>query len=86
MNLIQEDIKAILPSLTWEDFTEDGDVYVCKYAPTIDKESNLYDRFLRLRDKYPSDYAAALVSKLPEGAKLVDYDHMSLNLRVRRDA
>jgi hypothetical protein len=83
MNLIKQDIENLLPTLTWDDFKEDGDVYVTKYIPQFEDENKL-NRYLRLRDKYPSDYAAALVSKLPEGAKLVDYDHMSLQLRVIR--
>lgn len=83
MNLIKEDIEKMLPALSWDDFKEDGDVYVTKYIPHFE-DVDKYNRFLRLRDKYPSDYAAALVSKLPEDAKLVDYDHMSLQLRVIR--
>ena len=83
MNLIKEDIQSILPDLTWEDFTLEGDVYVTKYAPTFDDEDKR-NRYLRLRDKYPSDYAAALVSKLPEGATLRSYDHLQLKLIVTR--
>jgi len=84
MNLIKEDIEAIIPSLSWDQFTQQDDYYVTTYQPKVDRWSNLYDRFIRLRDKYPSDYAAAIVSKLPEGAQFVDYDHMSLQLRVSR--
>lgn len=81
MNLIKEDIQSILPDLTWEDFTLEGDVYVTKYVPEFDDEDKR-SRYLRLRDKYPSDYAAALVSKLPEGAKLQSYDHLQMKLIV----
>jgi len=81
MNLIKEDIQSILPDLTWEDFTLEGDVYVTKYVPEFDDEDKR-SRYLRLRDKYPSEYAAALVSKLPEGAKLQSYDHLQMKLIV----
>lgn len=81
MNLIKEDIQSILPDLTWEDFVLEGDVYVTKYMPEFDDEDKRA-RYLRLRDKYPSDYAAALVSKLPEGAKLQSYDHLQMKLIV----
>jgi len=84
MNLIKEDIEAIIPSLSWNDFTQQDDYFVATYLPKVDRFSNLYDRFIRLRSKYPSDYAAAIVSKLPEGATFVDYDHLSLQLRVTR--
>ena len=50
MNLIKTDIQSILPDLTWEDFTLEGDVYVTKYAPTFDDEDKR-NRYLRLRDK-----------------------------------
>lgn len=83
MNLIKTDIQAMLPDLTWDSFIEDGDVYVTKYIPHFEEEEKL-TRFLYLRDKYPSEYAAALNSKLPEGAKLVSYDHLSLQLTVTR--
>lgn len=83
MNLIKTELESLLPSVTWDDFTLEGDVYVMKYIPLIEDEDK-NNRFLRLRDKYPSDYAAALLSKLPEGAKLVSYDHMSLKLIVNR--
>ena len=84
MNLIKEDIQSILPDLTWEDFTQEGHYYVInKYAPEFDDEDKR-NRYLRLRDKYPSDYAAALVSKLPEGASLQSYDHLQLKLIVTR--
>ena len=81
MNFIKEDIQSILPDLTWEDFTLEGDVYVTKYTPEFDDEDKR-NRYLRLRDKYPSEYAAALVSKLPEGAKLQTYDHLQMKLIV----
>lgn len=83
MNLIKSDIEKMLPTLSWDDFTLEGDVYVTKYIPHFE-DVDKYNRFLRLRDKYPSDYAAALVSCLPEGATLVSYDHMSLKLIVTR--
>lgn len=83
MNLIKTDLQNILPNLTWEDFTLEGDVYVTKYIPTFEDEDKR-NRFLRLRDKYPSEYAAALNSKLPEGAILQSYDHLSLKLIVTR--
>lgn len=81
MNLIKKDLQSILPDLTWEDFALEGDVYVTKYVPEFDDEDKRA-RYLRLRDKYPSDYAAALVSKLPEGAKLQSYDHLQMKLIV----
>lgn len=83
MNLIKSEIESLLSDVTWDDFTLEGDVYVTQYIPVI-VESDTRSRFLRLRDKYPSDYAAALVSKLPEGATLQSYDHMSLKLIVTR--
>lgn len=83
MNLIKTDLESILPTLEWDDFTLEGDVYVTNYIPQFEDEDKR-NRFLRLRDKYPSDYAAALVSKLPEGAMLQSYDHMSLKLIVTR--
>lgn len=83
MNLIKTDIQKMLPTLSWDDFTLDGDVYVTKYIPEFEDEDKR-NRFLRLRNKYPSEYAAALVSCLPEDAKLVTYDHMSLKLIVTR--
>lgn len=83
MNLIKSDIEKMLPNLTWEDFTLEGDVYVTNYIPEFE-DYDKRNRFLRLRDKYPSDYAAALVSCLPEDAKLQSYDHMSLKLIVTR--
>jgi len=83
MNLIKTDLESILPTLEWDDFTLEGDVYVTNYIPQFEDEDKR-NRFLRLRDKYPSDYAAALVSKLPEGATLQSYDHMSLKLIVTR--
>ncbi len=84
MNLIKTEIQSMLPELTWDDFTFEGDVYVTQYCPQFEDEEKR-NRFLRLRDKYPSDYAAAFFSKLPEGAKVVSYDHMSLKLIVKRD-
>jgi hypothetical protein len=84
MNLIKTEIQSMLPEFTWDDFTFEGDVYVTQYCPQFEDEEKR-NRFLRLRDKYPSDYAAALVSCLPEGAKVVSYDHMSLKLIVKRD-
>jgi hypothetical protein len=83
MNLIKSDIETMLPNLDWDDFTLEGDVYVTNYIPEFEDDDKR-NRFLRLRDKYPSDYAAALVSCLPEGAKLQSYDHMSLKLIVTR--
>jgi hypothetical protein len=83
MNLIKTDLQSILPDLTWDDFTLEGDVYVTKYVPVFEDEDK-HNRFLRLRDKYPSEYAAALVSKLPEGATLQSYDHLQLKLIVTR--
>jgi hypothetical protein len=83
MNLIKTDLESILPTLEWDDFTLEGDVYVTNYIPQFEDEDKR-NRFLRLRDKYPSDYAAALVSKLPVGATLQSYDHMSLKLIVTR--
>jgi len=83
MNFIKSDIEKMLPTLTWDDFTLEGDVYVTNYIPQFEDE-DIRNRFLRLRDKYPSEYAAALVSCLPEGATLQSYDHMSLKLIVTR--
>lgn len=83
MNLIKSDIEKMLPKLSWDDFTLEGDVYVTKYIPQFEDEDKL-NRYLRLRDKYPSDYAAALLTCLPEGATLQSYDHMSLQLIVTR--
>jgi hypothetical protein len=83
MNLIKSEIESLLPDITWDEFTEDGDVYVANYIPVFEDEDKR-NRFLRLRDKYPSDYAAALNSKLPEGATLSFYDHLSLKLTVTR--
>ena len=84
MNLIKEDIQSILPDLTWEDFTQEGNVYVInKYSPEFDDEDKR-NRYLYLRDKYPADYASALESKLPEGATLLVYDHLTLQLFVSR--
>jgi hypothetical protein len=83
MNLIKTEIESLLSDITWDDFTLEGDVYVAKYIPVI-TESDTRSRFLRLRDKYPGDYAAALASKLPEGATLQSYDHLSLKLIVTR--
>ena len=83
MNLIKTEIESLLSDVTWDDFTLEGDVYVAKYIPVVEDEDK-HSRFLRLRDKYPSDYAAALNSKLPEDATLVSYDHMSLKLIVTR--
>lgn len=84
MNLIKEDIQSILPDLTWEDFTQEGNAYVINnYSPKFDDEDKR-NRYLHLRDKYPSDYASALVSKLPEGAELLVYDHLTMKLIVTR--
>jgi len=83
MKFLQDDIANMLPDLTWDDFTFEGDVYVTKYTPQFEDEDKR-NRFYRLRDKYPSEYAAALVSKLPEGAKLQSYDHLQLKLIVTR--
>jgi hypothetical protein len=83
MNFIKSDIEKMLPTLTWDDFTLEGDVYVTTYIPQFEDEDKC-NRYLRLRDKYPSEYAAALVSCLPEGATLQSYDHMSLKLIVTR--
>jgi hypothetical protein len=83
MNLIQSEIEEMLPTFEWDDFTSDGDVYVTTYIPEIQDEDERI-RFLRLRDKYPGDYAVALMHKLPVDAKLVSYDHMTLKLIVNR--
>ena len=84
MNLIKEDIQSILPDLTWEDFTQEGNVYVInKYSPEFDDEDKR-NRYLHLRDKYPADYASALESKLPEGAELLLYDHLTMKLMAIR--
>ena len=83
MKFLRDDIANMLPDLTWDDFTVDGDVYVTRYTPQIEDEDTR-NRFYRLRDKYPSEYAAALVCKLPEGATLQSYDHLQLKLIVTR--
>lgn len=83
MNLIKDEIQSLIPSMEWDDFSYDGTCYVTTYCPQIE-EDNLA-RYLHLRGKYPSDYAAALVTKLPQYSQFVDYDHMSLQLRIIRD-
>lgn len=84
MKFLQDDIANMLPELSWDSFNAEGDVYVTKYIPQIEDEDKR-NRFYRLRDKYPSEYAAAVNSKLPEGATLVSYNHLTLELIVKRD-
>ena len=40
MNLIKTDIQSILPDLTWEDFTLEGDVYVTKTHLRLTTKTN----------------------------------------------
>lgn len=83
MKFLRDDIANMLPDLSWDDFNLDGDVYVTRYTPQLEDEDTR-NRLYRLRDKYPSEYAAALVAKLPEGATLQSYDHLQLKLIVTR--
>lgn len=83
MNLIKSDLQNMLPAISWDVFEQQGDVYVTKYIPEFDDEET-HDTVYRLRSKYPSEYAAALLTVLPEDAKLVSYDHLSLKLTVTR--
>jgi hypothetical protein len=84
MNLIKDEIQSLIPPLDWTDFSYDGTCYVAYYCPQLEDETDR-ERYLHLRGKYPSDYAAAVASKLPEFSQFVDYDHMSLKLRVIRN-
>jgi len=83
MKFLQDDIANMLPDMTWDDFTFEGDVYVTRYIPHFE-DIDERERFLHLRGKYPSEYAAAIASKLPEGATLQSYDHLQLKLIVTR--
>ena len=83
MNLIKEEILSLLPTFTWKDFTRHGEVYVHKMILKFENQEDR-ERYLRLRDKYPSDFAAALAEKLPEGATFNHFDHLSLRLIVNK--
>lgn len=88
MNLIKQDIAAYLPDITWSDFTEDVDgIYYTTFIPQIKADDvDAQERYLRLRGMYPSEFVSALVSKLPNDCEFIDYNHLDLTLRVRKDA
>ena len=84
MNLIKGEIESLISDITWDNFVLENDEYVTNYIPPGNDNVDAYSRLLHLRGKYPSDYAAALNSKLPEDAIFVSYDHLSLKLTVTR--